>query len=337
MSPALRNNVTARKTARGSALLAVLWLSTALAAIAFSVAYTVRGETARVTTGEEDVRAYYLAEGAVQRAILYVQWSLAGSTPDAENKYFITGQPSIPFSFPSGDAMVDVIPEASKLSLNKAKPEVIEALLQAVGADPDRAALVTAAIIDWRTPHSLTEPTEFDQTYLSMQPSFRSAHASFQDVEELLYLQGMTPDLFYGTFVRQNDGDGSRLVAHPALRDCVSVFGSVDRFDINTVTPAVLAAVGAAPEEIQALVQRRKNAPILRQQELANFAESNPAFMSHLGIMQHTIYTFRATARMRRPDGSLSDMKRVVTAMVKFLPAGSSSQTFQILRWYDRG
>jgi hypothetical protein len=59
--------------------------------------------------------------------------------------------------------------------------------------------------------------------------------------------------------------------------------------------------------------------------------------MSHLTIAQHTLYTFRATARMRRPDGSLSDMKRVVSAMVKFLPVGSSDKPFHVLRWYDHG
>jgi general secretion pathway protein K len=337
MNLASQSKFPSRQTARGSALLAVLWLSAALAAIAMSVAYTVRGETARVTTNEEDVRAYYLAEGAIQRAILYVEWSQSGRTPDGETKYFVTGQPQMTLRFPSGDAVVDVIPETSKISLNLAKPDLLAALLQAVGADPDRAALVASAIVDWRTPHSLTEPTGFDQVYLSLQPSFHAAHASFQDVEELLYLQGMTPDLFYGTWVRQNDDQGSRLVEHPALRDCVSVFGSLNRFDVNTVQPAVLAAIGAAPEQIQSLVERRRAAPILQPQEFADLAQSDPSFMSHLTIAQHTLYTFRATARMRRPDGSLSDMKRVVSAMVKFLPVGSSDKPFHVLRWYDHG
>ena len=57
------------KRRRGAALLAVLWLSAILAAIAFSVATTVRGETERTSTLSEGVRAYYLATGALERDI----------------------------------------------------------------------------------------------------------------------------------------------------------------------------------------------------------------------------------------------------------------------------
>ena len=53
---------------RGSALLMVLWISAALAAVAFSLANTVRGETDRTSTELDEVRGYYLAVGAVDRA-----------------------------------------------------------------------------------------------------------------------------------------------------------------------------------------------------------------------------------------------------------------------------
>jgi len=46
---------------RGSALLAVLWLSAALGAIAFSLAATVRGEIEHTSTTLDGTRAYYLA------------------------------------------------------------------------------------------------------------------------------------------------------------------------------------------------------------------------------------------------------------------------------------
>jgi type II secretory pathway component PulK len=328
---------------RGSALLAVLWLSAALAAISFSVAMTVRGETERVATSEEDVRSYYLAQGAIQRAILYVQWSDSNHSPDGSSPYFVTGQPRMNLQFPTGNAVVEIIPETSKLSLNLARPGVLGALLVNLGASPDQAATIAAGILDWRTPHPATELTDFDQLYLSMQPSFRSAHASFQDVEDLLYIYGMTPDLFYGSWVRQGEGAESRLVPREGLRDCVSPFGSTDRFDVNTVRPAVLAAVGVAPEDIQALMNRRRLEPFYRQQDMTDFAQGSPNLLNHITMGTHTLYTFRATAQLRRPDGSLSDLKRVVSATVKLLPAGSTivgdtlSQSFHILRWYDRG
>ncbi|MGH9591795.1 MAG: hypothetical protein ACRD5L_01795, partial [Bryobacteraceae bacterium] len=63
---------------RGSALLAVLWLVAALSAIAFTVASTVRAETDRVSTEKDALRAYYLAQGAVYRGILWLVWGTNG-------------------------------------------------------------------------------------------------------------------------------------------------------------------------------------------------------------------------------------------------------------------
>ena len=67
--------ITVSKKRRGSALLAVLWISAAMAAIAFSLSNTVRGETERTSTVLDDLRSYYLASGAIDRAMLEVIWS----------------------------------------------------------------------------------------------------------------------------------------------------------------------------------------------------------------------------------------------------------------------
>src|SRR5277367_6290696 len=58
---------------RGSALLMVMWMSAALAAIAFSLATSVRGETDHTSTSVDDLRTYYIATGAIQRAIIDMQ------------------------------------------------------------------------------------------------------------------------------------------------------------------------------------------------------------------------------------------------------------------------
>jgi type II secretory pathway component PulK len=59
---------------RGTALLAVLWLSAALATIAISLADTVRGEAERSATAVDGLRSQDLAIGGLRRAILYMDW-----------------------------------------------------------------------------------------------------------------------------------------------------------------------------------------------------------------------------------------------------------------------
>lgn len=310
-------------------------MSAALAAVSFAVAARVRGETERVATTEEGVRAYYLAMGAVDRAILYMQWSQSANVGTAGvNPYFVNGQPRMEFQFPEGAASVEIIPEGSKLDLNSTKPEVLTQLMVVLGAAPDQAEAIAAAIQDWRRPASA--PTGFDQINMSSQPSFRARHASFVDIEELLSLQGMTPDLFYGTWVRQDDGAGSHLAPRGGVMDCVSAWGSTERFDASTVQPAVLAAVGVPAGDIQTLIHMRAEQPILNREAVAMLAQTSPALASHLTTGYHSIFTLRATASLRRPDGSFSDMKRTVGALVKFERPGHE-KTFRILRWYDRG
>ena len=44
--------------------------------------------------------------------------------------------------------------------------------------------------------------------------------------------------------------------------------------------------------------------------------------------------TIRATARLRLTNGQLSDLKRTVSAVIKYMPPGSDS-VVHVVRWYD--
>src|ERR1051325_7286356 len=110
-----------RRRSRGGALLAVLWLSAGLAAIALSVSSNVRSETDRVSTSGDGLRASYLASGALERGILWVLWGNNGlndRTPDGLPRFWNYTTRRLPMRFPSGDALVEVIPESSRLNIN---------------------------------------------------------------------------------------------------------------------------------------------------------------------------------------------------------------------------
>ncbi|MDQ6707829.1 MAG: general secretion pathway protein GspK [Acidobacteriota bacterium] len=316
-----------KRANEGAALLAVLWLSAALSAIAFSVASTVRGETERAATSVDDVRSYYLATGAIQRAILHYQWG---------PEFYRPGTPVLHLHFPSGESVVEIIPETAKLNINSALPEDLYRLLIALGENGSQASELTAAIVDWRTPAPENKLSPFDAFYLSLSPSFRSPHASFQEIEELLSVKGMTPDLFYGTYERETRSGPPRLVAKGGLRDCVSTHGAVGSFEINTASPAVLLAAGLAPDQVAALVQRREQQPFTSPDEVRAFASGLGPAGEHLRLGGNTIYTFRATVRLRLQNGQLSDMQRTVAALISFKPSGFDA-TFHVMRWYDRG
>lgn len=315
-------------------MLAVLWLSAALAAIAFSLATTVRGETERTSTAVDDLRSYYLATGAIERLLLYIQFRGYFMGPGGDPRY-VHGMPLVPLSYPSGHAVVEIVPENSRLNLNLAQVPDLIRLLSFLGVDPGRASGIAAAIDDWRRYLPPTQPGLFDGYYSSLTPSFRARHASFEETEELLLIRGMTPDLYYGTYERDPMG-GARLVRRGGLRDCVSIHGALGGFDINTTHPAVMLTIGLSPELVSAIVQRRSVTPFRTQQEVTAFGQgAGPAFQK-MRLGGNSIYTLRASARLKLANGRLSDLRRTVVAQVKFGPKNADAP-YHILRWYDGG
>jgi general secretion pathway protein K len=316
---------------KGSALLAVLWLSVALAAIAFSLASTVRGELERTSTAWDGARAYYLATGALDRALIYMQWGPRFPLPDGSSRYFSPWTNQLHFVFPSGEASVDIRPESARLSLNSSSPQDLVRLLAALGAPPPLAAEIAAAILDWRTVPPAGQLTEFDRHYLSLTPSFGARHASFQEVEELLLVRGITPELYYGSLERDPQG---RLTPRAGLADCVTVYGGGAQVDANTAPPAVLAAVGLGPQGVEAILQARRVQPFRSIEQLRALGFP-AALLARLGIGGGRVYTLQATARLRAADGRLSDLRRSTGATVMLGDSGSGAG-YQVLRWHDR-
>jgi len=296
-------------------LLAVLWLSAALAAISFAVASNVRVETARASTLSETVRAGYLASGAVESAILRLQSAHNRSQP-------APGQ--FRYLFATGQAVAEVIPETSKLDLNSGKAPDFMNLLLALGAPPDRATQITAGIVGRRGGSG---------GFGGGGSSFSSSAASFQEIEEVLWIPGMTPDLFHGNYTR--DPRTGQLVRLGAFKDCVSVRGSAQRFNVNGIEPALLRSLGVPWSQVNAFVAQRAAAPFSNAADLGRAASTAGPAISRLSVDANTIFTVRATARLRLPDGRLSDVSRSVSATVK-LRLPEMQPAYHVLRWDDQ-
>ena len=310
---------------RGSALLMVLWISAALAAIAFSLANTVRGETDRTSTVLDDVRGYYLATGAVDRAAVELLWSVSAE----KDRKIKQGSTWVDYTFPTGTAHVELIPETARLDVNQVPPDRLMRLLLALGVEASPAMEITRGIVARRS-------SAGGQLSPLPGPSFPQPGASLQEIEELLSVRGITPEIFYGTYVpAQGDlAPGQpRLIRRSGLVDCLSVFGSNGQVDANTADPAVLAALGLTPDGIQVLLQERRMAP-LTAERLAKLVPALGPSGQSLRLEGNSILTIRATARARLANGQLSDMKRTVAALVKYMPGGYPTP-IHILRWYD--
>ena len=202
--------------------------------------------------------------------------------------------------------MVEMMPEAAKLDLNHASGDDLLRLVTAVSGDPVRARAVAAAMQGGGS----SAPDA-----LNPQPgsTFQVRPASFQEIEELLLVRGMTPELYYGNYV---EDAGGRLSPRGGLRDSLSVWGSPGPFDANAISPALLEALGASPGAVAQLVRQRAQQPFHNLGEVA--ALGIPIDRLEVG-REHLIWNIRATARLRRSDGSPSEVVRSASAVAKLV------------------
>ena len=306
---------------KGAALISVLWLTAVLVAIAFSVSTTVRGEIDRATTLSEGIRCQFLARGAMER--FFLDYQRMG------RRIFVAG-PVYRYSFPEGEAVVELMPEAGKLNVNTLQAEDLAKLLLALGLRLDQAEIITAAIIDWRTSPPLGQLSPFDAGYLDRGPTFRPRHASFQDGEELLLVQGVTRELYFGSLRRNAAGE---LVPQGGLKDCLSVYGTNTLVDAQTAPPAVLLALGLTEDGVRRILEMRRLTPTFVPEQWSLLRESLGLAAGRLGLGGRTMFTLRATARLRTGGAALSDTRRSVAALIKFDP--KPQVPYHLLRWED--
>ena len=194
----------------------------------------------------------------------------------------------------------------------------------AVSGDPVRARQIADAIVDWRSPSA--SPSIFDQYYFSLGPTFRARHASFVEIEELLLVQGMSRVVLRK--LHHWAGRASLRARQPArLSIAVGIAGSIR---CKYGKPRAARSHGHAGGGDRGSC----GAPPVA----GNFGLSQetgplpPRIAVYNGF---TIYTLRASARLRRPDGTYSEVVRTAAATIKLFDPTKAPRPMEILRWYD--
>ena len=80
--------------------------------------YAIRSYYAeRTATSVDGLRGHYIAEAAVERALLYMVWGSSYRNPDGSPRFWENGMSRLSMNFPGGDAQVEVIPATSRLNI----------------------------------------------------------------------------------------------------------------------------------------------------------------------------------------------------------------------------
>jgi general secretion pathway protein K len=172
----------------GFALLVVLWSVVLLAFLTTRITASGHAEAQLVANLRDAAITDALADGAVQAAAFHLLDASAA-------RWRADGAPYT-VRLPGGEAEVTIRSLAGRVSPNLASPALLQALLARSGADAHAAALVAAAIVEWRSPRARNDaagakPSAYRASGLDYDPP----GAPFESLEELGDVLGMTPTL----------------------------------------------------------------------------------------------------------------------------------------------
>jgi len=284
---------------RGIALLLALWLTILLTVIASGFAFSMRSEAlaARNMVSLSQVRA--AANGAIERTAYELT---RPRLPDSWNT------DGVAHTWREGDLtlLASATDESAKIDLNAANEVLLRSLFTSVGgADPDVAAHIVDAILDWRDADDLKRPNGAEEAdYRAAGLTYKPANAPFETVTELARVMFVTPDIY------------------ARVADTLTVQSRQPGVNTATASRTVLLALpNATPEVIDAFLQQRA----------AALAEKRPVPPLPLaqGFAAGATGIWRIRAQATGPDGVTFAREAVVR------PSGDVRRPFIALAWLD--
>jgi general secretion pathway protein K len=248
---------------KGVALIIVLWIFIFLFAVAFNFSAAVREEAQAAHQFSEDTQGYYLAVAGFQRGLYeflkpaQAQPTAQGAPPEKTPPGFYDGSWREE-ALGSGGFKVRLLDEGGKINLNRADETMLRRVLTNLEIDEPLRSTLIDSILDWIDPDDLHRASGAESDYYqSLSPAYSPRNGPFQVIEELLWVQGVTPELFYGsTQPRPAGASESRRVGFVQI---FTVDSPIDRVNLRTAPVEVIhALMGMTLEKSRAFVEERK-------------------------------------------------------------------------------
>jgi type II secretory pathway component PulK len=290
----------------GFAQLVVLWGLLLLGTLSMSFSFAMRTEALAARNGLDSARAYYQARTGVNRALAVL------SAPAPDNVL------AEPLAGKEEDVTYEtrIVSEGGKVDINFVAEGTLKEILVKGGLSPEEAESVGDSILDWRdeddTPRAGGAESAY---YAALRPSVGPRNGKLASVDELLSVQGVTPELY------------RRL-----LSKVFTVHGVSPAVDVNSAPVEVLRVLpGFTPRAADALVTLRREKLFRSTADVASFlaGEGVPATaVANLSTARVSrVYTISSVGRA---GGKIA---RGIACRVEI--GGRGEKSVKILRWVD--
>jgi general secretion pathway protein K len=213
----------------GFALLIVLWTLVLIAFVVLHLTASGRTEIRIADNLVDNAVTGAAADGAIAEAIFNL------SNPQPDQRWPIDGA-AHPLTIGTTRILVRLEDEAARINPSLASPGLLEALLRAVGSDPEAAHRLAAAIADWVGSTETPRPQDvLLADYRAAGLDYGPPGSPLESLSELGRVLGMTPALL------------------AKLRPHLTLFGPAEP-DPSGADPVVAAAVAQISQTTQGAV-----------------------------------------------------------------------------------
>jgi general secretion pathway protein K len=326
-----RDKPSACLNQRGVALLVVLWIFIFLLVVAFDFSTSVREEATAAHRYSDETQGYYIALAGFERGVYeFLQQSTGRDALGTQKKADIFDGDWNEEALGGGAFRVRWVDEGGKININRADEETLRRVFTNLGVEEPTKAVLVDSIMDWRDPDDLHRTSGAENEYYrSLNPSYTAKNGPFDTVEDLLWVRGMTPELFYGYGDAQ--GDRAENAQRAGLREIFTVDSPIDRVNLRTASADVIHALTGIPlEKSRRFVEERKK---LSDKTLADLLPllgvgANDAALQQFVFANPAVVTVEAEGRPAQ-----SQLSRRVKGVVR---AAGGGREFELMRWTDR-
>ena len=318
----------------GVALILVLWIFIFLFVVAFEFSTSAREEATAAQRFSDETTGYYLALAGFQSGLYDFLNQQSGAGSQGSQPQQVTQTDLFDGEFReqqlgAGMLRVRLIDESGKININRVNEETLRRVFINVGVDAARSDILVDSIMDWRDPDDLHRANGAENDYYqSLTPPYTARNGPLDTVEDLLWIRGMTPDLFYG--YPQPGAEPAEASKRVALRDLFTVDSPIDRVNLRTASAEVIHALLGIPlEKCRSFVAERKK---LSERTLADLLPLLGVGAADNAMQMFIFANPSVVAVEAEGHPSESQMGRRIKGVVRL----GGGQGFELLRWLDR-
>lgn len=243
---------------RGMALVAVLWITAALALVAMSLSHMTRTEIRVVQVFKQMTQARAEADGALQVAS---SW-LMRHTDKVKGIYRLT----VPIA--GTKVLVRIVPVTGLIDINHADRGLLRNLFEfGAGLPHDKADVLAQRVIDWRDEDDKPQPAGAEKAAYLAAGHAPPRNGPFRTPDDLRQVLGVTPDIY----ARVSD----LIVAHNTIYQ-------------STVDPAaaprgVLRVLSGGKQDVVARMLQERQQESQQKSRHVDYTGLNPKYVSQSG------------------------------------------------------